>query len=57
VCAFAAARFGLGASDELAIGDVVVVTISDEAITEKVALVSGITRDGGPVDVVRLLIL
>jgi len=57
VCAFAAARFGLGASDELAIGDVVVITITDEAITEKVALVSGITRDGGPVDVVRLLIL
>ena len=57
VCAFAAARFGLGAVDELNVGDVLVITIPDEAITGKVALVSGITRDGGPVDVVRLLIL
>jgi hypothetical protein len=56
-CAFAAARFGLGAVDELNVGDVLVITIPDEAITGKVALVSGITRDGGPVDVVRLLIL
>ena len=56
-CAFRSDRFGAGGLDELVVGDVVVVTISDEAIAEKVALVSAITRDGGPVDVVRLLIL
>jgi hypothetical protein len=55
--AVASERWGLGGANELRLGDVVTVTIPDEAITDAVALVSSITRNGGPADAVRLLLL
>jgi hypothetical protein len=55
--AVASERWGLGGANELRLGDVVTVTIPDEAIVDAVALVSSITRNGGPADAVRLLLL
>jgi len=55
--AVASERWGLGGANELRLGDVVTVTIPDEAIVDSVALVSSITRNGGPADAVRLLLL
>jgi len=52
-----AAVFGLGAAREIRLGDVYTVTDADELISDVVALVTAIRRDGSGTDVVRFLLL
>lgn len=52
-----AAVFGLGTAREIRLGDVYTVTDADELISDVVALVTAIRRDGSGTDVVRFLLL
>jgi hypothetical protein len=50
------AKYGVGAPAELSIGDCVAVTSAADGLTERVGVVTGIDRDGGRSDLIRVTI-